>query len=119
MLLKKLLEFGITGNCFNIIKQIYSADNAAIKSGNSRSDFFSLNLLLFNLFLSDLAKTFESMKEKIHLNHTGINSLFWADDLVLLAKSKEDLDKTLEILADCCKENELSLIHISEPTRPY
>ena len=43
MLLRKLLDFGITGNFFNIIKQIYSADEAAIKSGNSRSDFFSLN----------------------------------------------------------------------------
>ena len=49
------------------------------------------------------------MEEKIHLNHTGINSLFWADDLVLLAKSKEDLDKMLKVLADYCTENEIAI----------
>ena len=119
LLLKKLLDFGITGKLFNIIKHIYSSDKAAIKSNNSRSDFFGLNLgvrqgcilspLLFNLFLSDLAKKFESMEGKLNLNHTGINSLFWADDLVLFAKSKEDLDKMLKILEEYCNENEISI----------
>ena len=119
VLLKKLLNFGIDGKCFNIIKHIYSSDKACIKSGSTRSDFFGLNLgvrqgcilspLLFNLFLSDLAKKFESMSEKFDLNHTGINSLFWADDLVLLAKSKEDLDKMLKILEEYCKENEIAI----------
>ena len=119
VLLKKLLNFGIDGKCFNIIKHIYSSDKASIKSGSTRSDFFGLNLgvrqgcilspLLFNLFLSDLAKKFESMSEKFELNHTGINSLFWADDLVLLAKSKEDLDKMLKILEEYCRENEIAI----------
>ena len=119
VLLRKLLDFGITGRCFNILKHIYSSDRASIKSGNSRSGFFDLDLgvrqgcilspLLFNLFLSDLAKRFESMEEKIGLNHTGINSLFWADDLVLFARSKEDLDKMLKILEEYCKENEIAI----------
>ena len=49
------------------------------------------------------------MSEKFELNHTGINSLFWADDLVLLAKSKEDLNKMLKILEEYCRENEIAI----------
>ena len=50
------------------------------------------------------------MEGKLDLNHTGINSLFWADDLVLLARSKEDLDKMLKILEEYSNENEIAII---------
>ncbi len=114
-----MLGCGITGRFFNILKHIYTSDRAAVKSGGSRSEFFGLNMgvrqgcilspILFNLFLSDLARRFESLGGKLGLNHTGINSLFWADDLVMFAKSKEDLDKMLKILEEYCGENEIKI----------
>ena len=104
---------GITGN---ILRHIYTTDKACIKIGQSRSDFFNLDIgvrqgcilspLLFNLFLSDLAKQFDTM-DKPKLGNKGINSLFWADDLVLLAETKEGLDKLLKILESYCLENHL------------
>ena len=69
LLLSKLFNMGITGNFFNILRHIYTTDKACIKIGQSRSDFFNLDIgvrqgcilspLLFNLFLSDLAKQFD------------------------------------------------------------
>ena len=119
LLLKKLIKFGITGKFFNIIRHNYTSDEACIKLGNSRSTFFDLSLgvrqgcvlspLLFNLFLSDLAKKFEAMEGKLEIKTTSINSLFWANDLVLFTKSKEDLDKLLKTLEEYCNENELSI----------
>jgi len=47
------------------------------------------------------------MEEKLKLGNMGINSLFWADDLVLFAETKEGLDKLLKILEGYCKENHL------------
>ena len=100
-LLKKLLNYGITGRFFNILRNIYSSDKACIKSGNVRSDFFDIDLgvrqgcvlspLLFNIFLSDLAKKFQSLDGKFVLGQSSINALFWADDLVILGESEKQL----------------------------
>ena len=49
------------------------------------------------------------MGDKIQLGNRGINSLFWADDLILLAKTKEGLDSLLKTLEDYCKENFLMI----------
>ena len=66
-----------------------------------------LSPLLFNLFLSDLAKKYESTANQFQLGEVNFNALFWADDLVLFAKSKEDLDSLLKILETYCKDNEI------------
>ena len=117
LLLEKLLNLGITGKFFNILRQIYTTDKACIKTGQSCSDFFELDIgvrqgcilspLLFNLFLSDLAKQFDTLTDKPKLGNRGINALFWADDLVLFSETKDGLDKLLKILEDYCKGNHL------------
>ena len=104
---------------FNILRHIYTTDKACIKVGQTRSDFFSLSIgvrqgcilstVLFNLFLKDLAKKFDAMDDKVMLGDTGINSLFWADDLILLAESKEGLDRLLKTLEEYCQENHLMI----------
>ena len=117
LLLTKILGMGITGNFFNILRHIYTTDKACVKLGQSRSDFFGLNIgvrqgcilspLLFNLFISDLAKQFDTMENKLQLDQCSINSLFWADDLVLLAETKEGLDSLLKTLEAYCTNNHL------------
>ena len=87
--------------------------------GQSRSDFFNLSIgvrqgcvlspLLFNLFLSDLAKKFDAMGDKLVLKNLSMNALFWADDLILLAETKDGLDKLLKILEEYCIENHLMI----------
>jgi hypothetical protein len=119
LLLKKLLNAGICGKVFNIIRYIYTTDKACVKLGNVRSEFFQLSLgvrqgcilspLLFNIFLSDLARKFENMENGFQVGEVSINSLFWADDLVLFAKNKEGLDVLLKTLETYCKENEITI----------
>ena len=117
LLLSKLFNMGVTGSVFNIIRHIYNSDKACIKMGQSHSDFFNLDIgvrqgcilspLLFNLFISDLAKQFDTVEDKLELGGMGINSLFWADDLVLFSDSKEGLDNLLKILEQYCNSNHL------------
>ena len=49
------------------------------------------------------------MEGKLQLGSISLNSLFWADDLVLFAETKEDLERLLKTLEEFCKENELTI----------
>ena len=44
LLLKKILRMGVTGKFFNILRNIYTTDKACVKIGQTRSDFFCLNI---------------------------------------------------------------------------
>ena len=119
ILLKKLTNYGIKGKFFNILRNIYTSDKACIKLNNLRSESFDLNLgvrqgcilspLLFNIFLCDLVKKIQSLGGKINIGSNSVNSLFWADDLVLLSENEEGLKGMLKILEEYCDENELDI----------
>ncbi len=66
-----------------------------------------LSPLLFNIFLCDLAKKLLDLESSLELGGTSINSIFWADDLVLFANSEEKLKEILKVLEDYCNINEL------------
>ena len=119
LLLKKLLNFNITGKFFNIIKSIYSNDKACIKIDNKITESFEINQgvrqgcvlspLLFNIFLSDLPKQLDIVSGKVTLDRKEINSLVWADDVVLLTKNEKDLEQMLKIVETYCDENKLTV----------
>ena len=84
---------------------------------NMRSTPFDINLgvrqgcvlspLLFNIFLCDLAKSLQELENAPTLDNLSINSLFWADDLVMFSKDEKGLQKMLNILENYCKDNHL------------
>ena len=116
ILLSKLLKYGINGKFFNIIRHIYTKDKACVKLKGKCSNCFDINIgvrqgcilspLLFNIFLCDLAKSLTEIEFPALGN---INSLFWADDLVMFADSEMGLQKLLSILEGYCAENELTV----------
>ena len=54
--------------------------------------------LLFNIFLADLAKTLDEMENQVKIGDMDINSLFWADDIIMFAKSENELRECLKFL---------------------
>ena len=119
ILLNKLQNFGIKGKLFNIIRGIYSNDFACVKIGNTRSESFAINQgvrqgcvlspLLFNIFLADLAKELSSLNDKLRMGNEGINSIFWADDIVLLGQTEENLKEMLNIVNTYCCAYKLTI----------
>ena len=58
--------------------------------------------------MADLAKKIETVEGKVKINNTEINSLFWADDIILLSESENGLKTMIKTLEDYA--NEISLL---------
>ena len=56
--------------------------------------------LLFNIFMAGLAKDLENNKSGLKLDNKKINSIFWADDIVLLAENQTELEALLKMVSD-------------------
>jgi hypothetical protein len=91
----KLLENGIGGRFDDLIKDLYSNTNCAVKISGHRTPFFSYNRgvrqgcvlcpLLFNLFMNELPKLFEKANSDPFLlpNRTRLSSLVYAEILII------------------------------------
>ena len=119
LLLEKLRKHNITGKIFDIIKTIYTNDQASVKFGNKFSPKFRTNQgvrqgcvlspLLFNIFLCDIQETFDKCGNNPKLNNEEISCLIWADDILILSESEEGLQAKLDNLATYCQKNKLEV----------
>ena len=117
ILFEKLLSYNITGKFYNSIRNMYIVDLACVSIGNQLTNSFRMNQgvkqgcilspLLFNIFLSDLPDTLgigESNPVFIDQSKT-LNSLIWADDLLLLSETEIGLNTLLKNLEKYTKAN--------------
>ena len=58
----------------------------------------NLSPALFNIFINDLIENLPTFDSCPKLGSLSLNCLFYADDLVLIAKSREDLQKLIDSL---------------------
>ena len=118
-LFRKLENKGINGNFLDIIRNIYSSTECAVKiNGKSTKQFKyekgvlqgnPLSPLLFNLFINDI---FEAIKNDSSITLDGENSfnaLMYADDLIIMATSPEELQKSLDGLTAYCHKWKLNV----------
>ena len=102
-----MLQINIRGNFYNVIKSSYPNSTSSVRIGNSQTRSFQhargvrqgciLSPLLFNLYVNDLAFSFNNnLSDPFVLpNGTKLNSLFYADDLIILSRSKVGLQNCL------------------------
>ena len=119
ILFKKLSKFGITGKFLEVIMNAYTNDYSHVKIKNKLSPKINTELgvkqgcimspMLFNLFMSDFSKLLGENNGVYLDKHTKINSIIWADDILLLSESEKGLSESLTILSHYCKENELTI----------
>ena len=113
VLFQKLLTLGIGGNFYNVVKYMYSYSKFVVKKDNFLSDLGQyesgvrqgdgLSPLLFNVFINDINDIFdETISQPVILNTTKLNCLIYADDVLLLSESKEDLQSCLDSLNVYC-----------------
>ena len=54
--------------------------------------------ILFNLMASDIARELERVNDTIKLGDSKLNSLFYADDIVVAASTTDKLQEKVDII---------------------
>jgi hypothetical protein len=115
----KLIQFGIRGKMFNIIHSMYqNVKNSVLLNGHISNVFTGsigvrqgdcLSPFLFSMYINDLEQDLLSVYNGIKVKNTKIPLLLYADDAVILAESKEDLQRAINKLYTYCEFWKLKL----------
>ena len=119
-LLYKVLNYGIRGNIYNVIKSMYQTSSCCININNRRTEQFPteqgvmqgeiLSPILFNLFMNDIPKYLDiHTQSRAELGGKQINCLMYADDIVIVSTTKEGLQDRMDSLFDFCQEWRLNI----------
>ena len=121
-LITKIESYGVQGKMLNVIKSLYNDTTAQVKVSDQLSSPFEISLgvkqgdppspFFFNTYMNDLCTNImenEKDTDSPNIKDIKVPCLFWADDLILISKSKEGLQEHLNILADYCEEWKLSV----------
>ena len=111
----KLLNLGIKGRTFRIIRDMYAKVKSRVKSASTMSDFFEYAVglrqgevfspLLFSLFVEDLELYLQDRATcGLSMEEINIILLLFADDMVIVGNSPEDLQNSLNLLFQYCSD---------------
>ena len=119
LLWEKLESVGINGKLFNAIKSLYTSVTSCVRLNNLTTEWFDvkcglrqgccLSPLLFNLFINDLAVRIKALGKGVCLDGDIVSILLYADDIVLIAETAEDLQLMLNCLNEWCSANCISV----------
>ena len=118
-LFSKLSKYGVNGNFYTLIKDMYKKSKVCIKGKNGRSSFFkatvgvrqgdNLSPTLFKIFVNDLPGMVSNKGDSPILCNETVGSLLFADDLVLLSTTPDGLQQKLNLLSMYCSQWGLTL----------
>src|SRR5437899_9715171 len=113
-----LQDLDLDGKDIRLVRNLYWDQSAVIRYQNELGNFASikrgvrqgcvLSPDLFNLYSENIMRHIEGVGGLIIGGHT-LNNLRYADDIVLIAQSKEKLQETLDIINFYSEENGLSI----------
>ena len=63
-----------------------------------------LSPILFSIYINKLIKQLKESKIRLKIKEETINTLFYADDIILLAEKPEELQELMNIVTNYCKK---------------
>ena len=110
----QLLQNGIGGKIYDLIKSKYSDNQCCVKIRNKRTEFFkqrkgvhqgcNLSPTLFNIYINKLATFLEqSPSPGLDLQGKEIKLLMYADDLVLPSPTEHGIQQNISLLETFCQ----------------
>jgi len=111
---KRMWDTGIRGKAWRVTRNLYSSINACVKLGDKTSRNVSmrqgvrqgcpLSPILFNLFVEALAERLRKSGFGAKINGIDLESLLYADDVVLLGESTADLQGMIDVVDKFCRQ---------------
>ena len=116
----KLIKLGIRGKILEVIRSMYKCIKSKVKNMNTLSSEFTcylgvrqgecLSPFLFSMYLNDLEQDFiQKGVQGIDVGMLNLCLLLYADDIILLANSADNLQNSLNVLADYCTRWKLTV----------
>ena len=116
---QKLLDIGVTGKFYDIIKFIYEGDQVCIKIKDMITPAIQtmmgvrqgcvLSPLLFNIYMADFPASLSKTIGVQLADGQNINCILWADDIILLSDSEHGLSTLLTELNQYSELNQLKI----------
>ena len=121
ILWRKRIKIGIREELLKSLKALYTNLYSSVKVNDRQSLAFkvgrgvkqgcTLSPILFNIFINDLIEYLNEAVEGIEIGNTKINTLVFADDVVLIADCPIKLQNLLGALGKWCKDNQMIINH--------
>ncbi|KAI3357643.1 hypothetical protein L3Q82_016052 [Scortum barcoo] len=107
-----LREYGVRGPLLRAVRSLYDQSRSLVRIAGSKSDLFPVHVglrqgcplspVLFIIFMDRISRRSQG-PEGVRFGNHRISSLLFADDVVLLASSSQDLQHVLERFAAECE----------------
>ena len=119
LLWQQIHENGVHGKMFRMLRALYTDTRSCVQVDGQQSTWFNVDVgvrqgcalspLLFLLFINGLARRLDECKTGVDVDGGPgkLSVMMFADDIVLLAESPEDMQKQLDTLAAFAKERQL------------
>ena len=111
---KRLWDEGVRGKIWRVIKDMYRVVQSSVLVGEEKTDTFDLHTgvrqgcvmspILFSFFINGLAREIKENTRGVRVGDTQVRLLMYADDIVLLAETKRDLQKMLNTVTSYSKK---------------
>ena len=119
LLLQQLATYGIKENGLKVISSLYDQGKSSVRGNDSLTDLFPCNRgvrqgclhspVLFALYLNDLNSHIMESSQGVMVDDIPVHSLLYADNLVLKAKDRNDLQSQLDALDTCPKYRKMEV----------
>ena len=111
---KRLWDEGIRGKIWRIIRNLYERTQSCVLVDDERTDFFDVEVgvrqgcvlspTLFAIFINNLAREISESGVGIDVGGKKVAILLYADDIVIITDSAEDLKKSMKIATNWGKQ---------------
>ncbi|KAI3354894.1 hypothetical protein L3Q82_004690 [Scortum barcoo] len=122
-----LREYGVPGPLLRAVRSLYDRSRSLVRIAGSKSDLFPVHVglrqgcplspVLFIIFMDRISRRSQG-PEGVRFGNHRISSLLFADDVVLMASSGQDLQHVLERFAAECEAAGMR-ISTSKSWRPW
>eukprot|EP00033_Pygsuia_biforma_P003643 GCRY01003989.1.p2 GENE.GCRY01003989.1~~GCRY01003989.1.p2 ORF type:complete len:118 (-),score=9.09 GCRY01003989.1:18-371(-) len=109
-----MMKMGIDGKCGRMIREAYWKVESAVLVDGGYTRWFEVGLgvrqgdamspVLFLMFMEELMSRMKRECVEVKIEEKILALLLFADDIVLMAEKKEDLEKQMEVLGRWSEE---------------